>query len=198
MAAVPFATQALVGTIPDLVMATVGAHPVTLKEMIENFLGQLSEAKDMIKNVMQSGASTFVLHCSTSRHAEALLHTGLTFRSHPVKLVPAPNTQWIKLTRVVYGTTENAIKSRLAEYGTVLKTRQEFIHGIGISVYSVKMEIKKPIPSRITLAHYPVNVFYRGQVQQCFRCEQIGHLSKSCPFKKSAAPPAALIIGALW
>ena len=194
MAAVPFATQALVGTISDIVMATVGTHPVTLKEMIEDFLGQLPEVKDMIKNVMQSGASTFVLHCSTSRHAEALLHTGLTFRSHPVKLVPAPNTQWIKLTRVVYGTTENAIKSRLAEYGTVLKIRQELIHGIGISVYSVKMEIKKPIPSRITLAHYPVNVFYRGQVQQCFRCEQTGHLSKSCPLKKSVAPPAARII----
>ena len=97
---------------------------------------------------------------------------------------------------MVYGTTENAIKSRLAEYVTVLKIRKELIHGIGISAFSVKMEIKKPIPSCITLAHYPVNVFYRGQVQQCFRCEQTGHLSKSCPFKKSVAPPVDRIIGA--
>ena len=45
------------------------------------------------------------------------------------------------------------------------------------------MELRKPIPSRITIAHYPVNVFYRGQLQQRFRCEQTGHLSRECPLK---------------
>ena len=65
MAAVPFAAKALVGTIPDLVMATVGTRPVTLKEMIEDFIDELPAAKDMIENVMQSGASTF---------RDALLH----------------------------------------------------------------------------------------------------------------------------
>jgi hypothetical protein len=150
----------------------------------------------MIENIMQSGAATFVLHCKETRHAEVLLHSGLTFRSHPVTFVPAPNTQWVKLTRVVYGTTENAIKSRMGDYGKVLKIRRELIHGIGISTYSVKMEISKPIPSRLTIANFPVNVFYRGQVQQCFRCEQTGHISKSCPFKKSAGSQPALITGA--
>ena len=139
----------------------------------------------MIVNVMQSSANIFVMHCSSSRHAEILLNTGLTFHSYPVSFAPAPNTQWVKLTRVVYGTTENSIKSRLAENGTVLKIRQELVHGIGISVYLVKMELRKPIPSRVTIAHYPVNVLYRGQVQQCFRCEQTGHLSREYPLKKS-------------
>ena len=72
----------------------------------------------------------------------------------------------------------------MAEYGTALNICEELVYGIGISVYSVKMELRKPIP-RITIAHYPVNVFYRGQVQQCFRCEQTGHLSRECPLKKS-------------
>jgi hypothetical protein len=195
MAAVPFAARALVGTIPDAVMKNAATAPVTLKEMIEDFLRQLPECSTMIENIMQSGASTFVLHCREGRHAEVLLHSGLTFRSHHVKLVPAPNTQWVKLTRVVYGTTENAIKSRLSDYGKVLKIRRELVHGIGISVYSVKMEVGKPIPSRIVIANYPVNVFYRGQVQQCFRCEQTGHLSKDCPFKRSGGAPAARIVG---
>jgi hypothetical protein len=193
MAAIPFAARALVGTLPAVVIS--GSVPVTLKEMIEDFVRQVPQASDMIVNVMQTGAVSFVMHCKTQFNVEALLHSGLTFRGHVIRLVAAPNTQWIKLTRVVYGTTENAIKSRLLEYGTVLKMKQETIHGIGISVYSVKMEIKKPIPSRITIAHYPANVFYRGQVQQCFRCEQTGHVSKSCPFKKTAVPPAPRIIG---
>ena len=195
MAAVPFAARALVGTIPEAIMANASVAPVTLKEMIDDFCQQLPEASSKIANVMQSGASTFVLHCTDTRNAEVLLHAGLTFRSHPVKLVAAPNTQWIKLTRVVFGTTENAIKSRLSEYGSVLKIRRELVQGIGISVYSVKMEIQKPIPSRITIAHYPVNVFYRGQVQQCFRCEQTGHISKDCPFKKARTAPTARIVG---
>jgi hypothetical protein len=185
MAAVPFAARALVGTLPDAVMAGVADTPVTLKEMIEDFLHQVPEASSMIENIMQTGASTFVMHCRDSCQAEALLHTGLTFRSHPAEFVAAPNTQWVKLTRVMNGRTENAIKSRLADYGTVLKIRRELVHGVGISVYLVKMELRKPIPSRLTIANFPVNMFYRGQVQQCFRCEQTGHLSKSCPFKKS-------------
>lgn len=71
----------------------------------------------------------------------------------------------------------------------VLKIKREVINGIGISIYSVKMDLKKPIPSRITIAHYPVNVFCRGHVQQCFRCEQNGHLSQNCPRKQGSQDP---------
>ena len=195
MAAIPFAAQALVGTLPDAVVATLSTNPVTLKELVDEFVRQLPEAAQMISNVMQSSATSFLVHCSSTRHAEVVLHAGLTFRTYPLTFVPAPNAQWVKLTRVVFGTTENAIKSRLSEYGTVLKIRRELVQGIGISVYSVKIELRKPIPSRISIAHYPVNVFYRGQVQQCFRCEQTGHLSRDCPFKRSGVHNAPRIIG---
>ena len=132
MAAIPFAAQALVGTFPEAVLVSLAANPVTLKELVEDFVSQLPEAKEMISNVMQSSATSFVLHCTSTRHAEALLHSGLTFRSYPIKFVPAPNAHCVKLTRVVFGTTENAIKSRLSDYGTVLKIRRELVHGIGI------------------------------------------------------------------
>lgn len=193
MTAIPFAAKALVGTVPEL--ALVSSKPVTLQELVEDFCLQLDNAPALIANVMQSGSATMVIHCTSERNANVVLNSGLCFRGHPLTLKPAPSTTWVKLTRVVYGTTENAIKSRLTEYGTVQKIRREVVNGIGISVYSVKMDLKKPIPSRITIAHHPVNVFYRGQVQQCFRCDQTGHISKNCPRKKSADSQPPVIVG---
>ena len=111
MAAVPFAAQALVSTISPLVIETASTQLITLKALIEDFLWQLPEAKDMIVNVMQSSANIFVVHCSSGRYTVILLNTGLTFRSYPVFFAPAPNTQWVKLTRVVYGTTETQSSS---------------------------------------------------------------------------------------
>lgn len=193
MASIPFAARALVGMVPALALEM--PKPVTLQEMIEDFCRQLDKAHETIVNVMQSGSASIIIHCKTERDAEVVLNSGLSFRGYPLALKPAPNTTWVKLTRVVYGTTENAVKSRLSEYGSVLKIRREQVNGIGISVFSVKIELKCPIPSRITIAHYPVNVFYRGQVQQCFRCEQTGHLSKNCPRKKTGTPQAPDIVG---
>ena len=105
MAAIPFAAQALVGTLPDAVVATLSTNPVTLKELVDEFVRQLPEAAQMISNVMQSSATAFLVHCSSTRHAEVGLHAGLTFRTYPLTFVPAPNAQWVKLTRVVFGTT---------------------------------------------------------------------------------------------
>lgn len=193
MTAIPFAAKALVGTVPAA--ALLMPKQITLHEMVEDFCSQLDNASAMIDNIMQSGSSTFIVHCKTERDAESVLNCGLCFRGQPLVLKPAPNTTWVKLTRVVYGTTDNAIKSRLSDYGTVLKIRRETVNGIGISVFSVKIELKQPIPSRITIAHYPVNVFYRGQVQQCFRCEQTGHISKHCPKKKQPPEQPPAIVG---
>ena len=135
---------------------------------------------------MQTGHNIFIVHCYSREHAEWLLNSGLTFCAHLIVFKPTANTQWVKLTCVRYGTTENAIKSRLTDFGAVLKIRHKKIRGIGISVYSIKVDLKKPIPSRITIVQSTVNVFYLGQVQQCFRCDQTGHLLRNCPFKASA------------
>ena len=81
MAAIPFAAEALVRTLPDAVMPDAAAHPVTLKDIIEDFLDQLPTTKDLIENVMLTGASTFVMHCVSSRAVEIFLNSGVTFRS---------------------------------------------------------------------------------------------------------------------
>ena len=57
MAAIPFAAEALVRTFPDAVMRDNAARPVTLKDMIEDFLDQIPTAKDLIENVIQ-------IHCN--------------------------------------------------------------------------------------------------------------------------------------
>ncbi len=147
----------------------------------------------IIGNVMQSCAASFVVHCKTEHNTEEVLHSGLCFQGHPITFKPAPNTQWIKLTHVVYGTSENAIKT--PQHGSVLRIKRDAVQGIGTSCFSVRMELKTMIPSRITINHYPVNVFYRGQQQQCFHCDQVGHVSKQCPFKKTVTVPPATIVG---
>ena len=185
MAGVPHAARALVGTIPSAVLNQ--PEPITLKAILNDFQLQLKEdpVSRLIENVMQTGSTTFVMHCHTPLLAEEARAIGFTFRNFQIDFKPASNIQWIKLTRVVYGTSEEVIKSKLSDFGTVYHIRQEKIHGVGISVYSVRIDLKKPIPSRIILNHAPVNVFYRGQPQQCFRCEQVGHLSRHCPFRRN-------------
>ena len=186
MAGVPFAVRALVGTLPDGVQRT--PEPISLKAILDDFQRQLEDVPvaRFIENIMQTGASTFVIHCPTPREAEEVRVRGLCFRGFQIRFSYASNVQWVKLTHVVNGTSEGTIKSKLSDYGTVLQIRQEKIHNVGISVYSVRLDLKKPIPSRIVLNHAPVNVFYRGQVQQCYRCEQTGHLSKNCPFRRTS------------
>ena len=185
MAGVPHAARALVGTIPSAVLNQ--PEPITLKAILNDFQLQLKQdpVSRLIENIMQTGSTTFVMHCHTPLLAEEARAIGFTFRDFQIDFKPASNVQWIKLTRVVYGTPEEAIKTKLSDFGTVYHIRQEKIHGVGISVYSVRIDLKKPIPSRITLNNAPVNVFYRGQPQQCFRCEQVGHLSRHCPFRRN-------------
>ncbi len=104
------------GTLPALALE---ARPtVTLKEIIDDFCTQMPTASQLMDNVMQSGAASFVIDCKSATNAEAVLHSGLCFHGHPISFKPAPNTQWIKLTRVVYGTSENAIKTRLSQHGS--------------------------------------------------------------------------------
>lgn len=191
MAGVPYAVRALVGNIPVGVLKT--PEPISLKAILEDFQRQLDDVPvaRFIENIMQTGASTFVIHCPSPREAEEVRARGLCFRGFQIRFSYASNVQWIKLTRVVYGTSEGTIKSKLSEYGNVLQIRQEKIHDVGISVYSVRLDLKKPIPSRIVLNNYPVNVFYRGQVQQCYRCEQTGHFSKNCPFRRNLPADAS-------
>ena len=156
---------------------------------------QMPTAPQIMDNVMQSGAASFVIHCKTENNTEAVLHSGLCFPGHPITFKPAPNIQWVKLTCVMYGTLENAIKTHLSQYGSVLKIKRDTVQGIGTSCFSVCMVINTPIPSHITINHYPVNVFYRGQQQQCFHCDRVGHVSKQCPFKKTAPVIPATIVG---
>ena len=133
MAQIPFAARALVGTIPPLAMV----DPVKITDLVDDFCTQFADLPARIENIMQTGHDTFIAHCYTRDHAELLAVSGLTFRTHLIVFQPAANTQWVKLTRVRYGITENAIKSRVSDFGTVLKIRQEKIRGIGISAYSL-------------------------------------------------------------
>lgn len=121
MVGVPYAARALVGTLPALAMV----EPVTMEALLADLGSQIDDLHVQVENIMQTGRNTFLLHCFDRAKAQDLSVSGVTFRGHLISFKPAANTQWVKLTRVVYGTSENAIKSRMAEYGTVLKIRHE-------------------------------------------------------------------------
>ena len=59
------------------------------------------------------------------------------------------------------------------------------------------MDLKLPIPSRIVIGHHAANMLYRGQIAQCFRCEQTGHVShKLSVLKKTTSFRFPCIVGA--
>ena len=73
MAGVPFAVRALVGTLPAGVQTT--PEPISLKAILDDFQRQLEDVPvaRFIENIMQTGASTFVIHCPSPREAEEVI-----------------------------------------------------------------------------------------------------------------------------
>ena len=54
-------------------------------------------------------------------------------------------------------------------------------NGIYDGSRSALMEIRVPIPSRVSIAHEICFIFYKGQPLTCFRCREQGHISSVCP-----------------
>ena len=74
MAGVPFATCALVGTIPQLAMTDL----FTMQGLLDDFCTQFQDLHTCMENIMQTRQNTFVVHCYNREKAQLLLTRGLT------------------------------------------------------------------------------------------------------------------------
>ena len=134
---------------------------------------------------MQHTAKSFVIHLASKEQVVEFLANGITFRSHPVKLVEVKSTTNITLERVPYGLPEYAVLAKLRQYGECKGSKVVKHKGYGLSKLIVEMVLKKDIPSRIAVQGNPINVFYRNQPRSCFVCAGVGHEAKSCPKKRA-------------
>ena len=79
-----------------------------------------------------------------------------------------------------------ALAHRLSQYGDVKKIIRRTYQGymrIETGVRIVKISIHNPIPSFLRFGRRLIRLQYQGQVATCRRCNQPGHVAKSCSNK---------------
>ncbi|KAG8227429.1 hypothetical protein J437_LFUL000438 [Ladona fulva] len=98
----------------------------------------------------------------------------------------------VKILHVPFELGMDAIVDELKNYGKVLKCEynswggEEFIP-VRTGTRSVKMELKKPIPSYIYISGVRATIWYHGKLLTCSVCGSSDHLRKSC--RRSGLPP---------
>ena len=181
---IPYSNRTVVASLPTLALAS---KPATVKDVIAD-LAQQCPHESVLECVQLIKGRTLRIVFSSSDILDDIVTGGLTFRSHPILFKTPSVYKWVTLMDLPYGISEGEIKTALSKFGQIAHVKSEIYMGLYTGTRLVKIEIKKAIPSRITLAGHLCTIFYRGQVRSCFRCAQPGHEAKSCPSKPSAQP----------
>lgn len=124
------------------------------------------------------------------------MHVGLTVRSHLINILPIHSRKWVTVTRLPYGTPKEAVDLAFRQFGPITRIRIDAVNGISTGDFSLLMEVRTPIPCRVTVNGHSSYTRYRGQKQTCYRCGQEGHVVQNCPkSNRSADPPGAAFVG---
>ena len=118
---------------------------------------------------------------------EDILHSGLTFRGHPLAFKDPSQCRLVTLLDLPYGIPPASISSSLIKYGKIKEIKSETHLGVYTGVRLLLMEVTVAIPSRVRIAGHECTIFYRGQVRTCFKCKAIGHEAKKCPRSTATA-----------
>ena len=78
----------------------------------------------------------------------------------------------------------------LGKYGKVKRViREKFPADIQLDIFNgvrgVYMDVKSEIPSALHFLNWRGNVFYSGNKDKCFICNQTGHQMNVCPKKRN-------------
>ena len=90
----------------------------------------------------------------------------------------------VKVSFAPYDTPFERLKRLLAEYGSVSQIRRKYFRddpSIATGNLLVRMqEITKSIPRTLRLGGHMLQITYRGQIPQCFKCGEQGHRALTC------------------
>ena len=191
---VPFSNRASVATLPALALAK---GPATVKEVIDDLAKQCEPYRSVFECVQLVRGRTLRIHFPSTDVMEDITSGGLTFRGHPLAFSAPSVFKWVSILDLPYGTPDGEISSVLSKHGQVATIKSEVYNGLYTGTRVVKMTVKSPVPSRVTIAGHVCTVFYRGQVRSCFRCGVSGHEAKKCPRKastQSSNPPPSVSV----
>ena len=179
---VPFANRAAIAVLPGL--ALLSKKPATVKEVIEDFSKQVpSPHKASLECIQLVKGKTIKVHFPSANIMEDILHSGLTFRGHPLEFKDPSQHRWVTLLDLPYGIPPASISSSLVNYGKIKEIKSESHLGVYTGVRLLLMDVTVAIPSRVRIAGHDCTIFYRGQVRSCFKCGATGHEAKKCPRK---------------
>ena len=181
---VPYANRAAVASLPTLALAS---KPTTVKEVIEDFAKQVPLERALECVQLIKGRTIRVVFPS-ARMMEEMVHTGLTFRNHPIEFKMPSVFHWVTLLDLPYGIPEDEIRTALSKFGQIAHVNSESYMGLYTGTRLVKIELRAAIPSRVIVAGHVCTTFYKGQVRSCFKCGLTGHEAKKCPGRQRAPP----------
>ena len=181
---VPYANRAAVASLPSLALAS---KPATVKEVIEDFATQVPHERAFECIQLIKGRTIRVVFPS-AHMMEEMVHTGLTFRAHPIEFKVPSVFHWVTLLDLPYGIPEVEIRTVLSRFGQIAHVNSESYMGLYTGTRLIKIELKHAIPSHIIVAGHVCTTFYKGQVRSCFRCGLTGHEAKKCPGRQQTPP----------
>lgn len=175
----PYSNRSLKATITELALKK--GSLITIKEIIDDLGGQFDHLGTTFECVQYVAPRDIRLTFRSSEVMEDFHASGATFRGHPLNISSIHNKQWVNITRLPYGIPSSAVSAALRPFGETEFVKPEKYKGIPTGTQQALVTIKHPIPSRLRIQGHLCNVFYRGQTRTCYRCNQSGHISKTCP-----------------
>lgn len=156
---------------------------VSSQDVIEGFDAAGLDVDDINSIQRKNSNNTWVVSFNSADCKErALALPSLQIAGCTAVLGDSENTTVIvKIYEAPDEMPHTMIISRLSAYGTVLSFRRDKISStISNGIPTVRVRLKKPIPSAAYIAGEVVYFFYASQPRTCRRCGLEGHMARSC------------------
>lgn len=182
--AIPYANRTAVATFAALSLKDKPTFD--LAEVQQEFAKViLTPLKDSFSCIQYLNRSQVRLTFLEARHMEEVMTVGLLFRGHPVQLQPTHSKKWVTVSRLPFGIPTAAVEQALRQFGPVTSVKLQYTGGICNGNFSVLMDVRFPVPSKLVINRHVCFTWYRGQVRTCFKCGASGHQANACPGQKN-------------